>query len=86
MGWIKCSERMPAERLEVWLTIRGHDCIIPMNGETVEQAQERINDVRWVTQGFLGSDGWYGIDEFPMVVTPIAWMPVDYPEPYGGEA
>lgn len=85
MEWIKCSERMPEKRLQVWLTIRGHDVIVPMKWETFEQAQERINRIRWVTQGFLGSDGWYGADGFPMVVTPIAWMPIDCPEPYGGE-
>lgn len=85
MGWIKCSERMPEKHEQVWLTIRGHDYMIPLEGETLEQTQERINKSRWVTQGFLSSDGWCRIDGFPFVVTPIAWMPVNYPEPYGGE-
>lgn len=84
--WIPCSKKLPKKSKLVWVTIKGHDCIIPMNGETLEQAQERINKIRWVTQGFLGSDGWYGMDSYPMVVEPIAWMPLECPDPYEGEA
>ena len=77
---------MPEKRLQVWLTIKGYDAIIPMKGETIKEAIDRIENIRWVTQGYLGSDGWYGIDGFPMVVRPIAWMPLECPDPYEGEA
>ena len=81
MKWILCDERLPEEGQMVLTTIRGHDVIIPQEGETLEEAIERIwNDVCYVSIGFIGSDGWYGADGFPEVVHPIAWMPL--PKPY----
>ena len=81
MEWILCDERLPKEEQMVLTTIRGHDVIIPQEGETLEEAIERIwNDVCYVSIGFIGSDGWYGADGFPEVVHPIAWMPL--PKPY----
>lgn len=81
MEWILCDERLPEEGQMVLTTIRGHDVIILQEGETLEEAMERIwNDVCYVSVGFIGSDGWYGADGFPEVVHPIAWMPL--PKPY----
>ena len=81
MEWILCDDRLPEEGQMVLTTIRGHDVIIPQDGETIEQAIERIwDEVCYVSVGFIGSDGWYGADGFPQIVHPIAWMPL--PKPY----
>ena len=86
--WIPCSERLPEDGATVWVTIKGHDVIRCEDGETLEQAIERINKIRWVTQGYWSEEehGWndpsYGC---PLIVQPIAWMPIDTPEPYKGE-
>lgn len=83
--WIPCSIRMPEKEVTVWLTIAGHDVIICKDGETLEDAIDRISKTRWVTQGFLAEDGWYGVDGYPMLVRPIAWMPLKKPKAYEGE-
>jgi len=83
--WIPCSKQMPVEGVAVWVTIAGHDLIIRKDGETIEDAIDRISKTRWVTQGFFGSDGWYGVDGYPMMVRPIAWMPLEKPKAYEGE-
>lgn len=83
--WIPCSKQMPVEEVAVWVTIAGHDLIIRKDGETIEDAIDRISKTRWVTQGFFGSDGWYGADGYPMMVRPIAWMPLEKPKAYEGE-
>ena len=83
--WIPCSKRLPEDGATVWVTIKGHDVIRCEDGETLEQAIERINKIRWVTQGYWSEEehGWndpsYGC---PLIVQPIAWMPIDTPEPY----
>ena len=83
--WIPCSERLPEDGATVWVTIKGHDVIRCEDGETLEQAIERINKIRWVTQGYWSEEehGWndpsYGC---PLIAQPIAWMPIDTPEPY----
>ena len=83
--WIPCSEQLPEDGATVWVTIKGHDVIRCEDGETLEQAIERINKIRWVTQGYWSEEehGWndpsYGC---PLIVQPIAWMPIDTPEPY----
>lgn len=71
--WILCGERLPRKHETVIVTIKGHDVIIPMAGESVEDAIDRINKATWVSVGFLGSDGWYGADGYPMTVRPVAW-------------
>lgn len=82
--WTPCSEQLPEAHESVLVTIRGHDVIVPMEGETIEEAIERISKVRYVSVGFLGEDGWYGADGFPSVVSPVAWMPLP-PVYKGGE-
>ena len=83
--WISCSEQLPEDGATVWVTIKGHDVIRCEDGETLEQAIERIDKIRWVTQGYWSEEehGWndpsYGC---PLIVQPIAWMPIDTPEPY----
>ena len=83
-GWIACVERMPVVNAQVWLNIKGSGCIIGQEGESIEDAMNRVGNLRWVTEGYLGSDGWYGSDGWPMKVTPIAWMPIKWPEPWRG--
>ena len=81
MEWILCDERLPEEGQMVLTTIRGHDVIIVQDEETFEEAIERVwNEVCYVSVGFIGSDGWYGADGYPLIVHPIAWMPL--PKPY----
>lgn len=84
--WIPCSERMPKEYDEVWVTLRGSDVIVCKDGETLVEAAERVwkENIR-VSIGFYGSDGWYSIDGYPSMVSPVAWMPMNKPEPYKGE-
>ena len=84
--WIKCSDRLPEKREAVWLTIKGHDVIHCMEGESLMEAIARISKIRWVTQGFLEEDGWCGQDGYPLMIMPIAWMPLERPEPYEGDA
>jgi len=80
--WILCDEKIPEEGELVILTIKGFDFIRPEEGETLEEAINRISNTYWVTVGFMGEDGWYGGDGYPMIVNPIAWMPL--PKPYEG--
>lgn len=81
--WILCSERLPEKCELVLTTIRGTDLIVLEDGETFEQAVERCNKQVRVSVGFIGSDGWYGAEGLPEIVTPCAWMPL--PEPWRGE-
>ena len=78
--WILCKDKLPEKETTVLLTIQGHDMIQVRKGETLEQALERVSKYRWVTVGFLGSDGWYGPDLYPLLTKPIAWKAL--PEPY----
>ena len=81
--WIPVEKKQPKEDEMVLVTIRGSDVITQKEGETVEQAIERIwREVVYVSVGFLGEDGWYGADGFPMIVQPVAWMSL--PAPYKG--
>lgn len=87
-NWIPVSERLPEDGSEVWVTIKGHDVIRCEPGETIEQAIDRIGKIRWVTRGYWCEEehGWndpsFGC---PLIVQPIAWMPIDVPEPYKEE-
>lgn len=85
LEWIPCSERMPEQNREVIVCCYGSDLIVTQEGETIEDAVKRISEEYvTVTVGFIGSDGWYGADWFPMMVTPSYWMP--FPEPPEGGA
>ena len=85
--WIPVSEALPEDGVTVWVTIRGYDVIRCEEGETLEQAIARIGKIRWVTQGYWSEEehGWndpsFGC---PLMVQPIAWMPIDTPEPWKG--
>lgn len=85
--WIPCEERLPEEGQLVLTTIRGTDVIRVEDGETFEDAIDRSRKIVRVSVGFIGSDGWYGIDGYPEIVAPCAWMPMPLPEPWKeGEA
>ena len=85
--WIPVTERLPEDGVTVWVTIKGHDVIKCEEGETLEQAIARISKIRWVTQGYWSEEehGWndpsFGC---PLMVKPIAWMPIETPEPWKG--
>lgn len=80
MEWISVKERLPKKEETVLTVIIGSDFIVQEEGETVQQAIERCRKepVR-VSMGFIGSDGWYGADGFPEIISPSYWMPL--PEP-----
>lgn len=86
--WISCKERLPEDAREVWVTIQGHDVIIPNPGESIQDAVARISRQRWVTRAYWceGENGWddayFGV---PLMVQPIAWKDIDRPEPWEGE-
>lgn len=82
--WIPCSEKLPEEGKMVLTTTIGTDIVIQHDNESLEDAIERStkSPVR-VSIGFIGSDGWYGADWFPSIISPSAWMPL--PEPWKGE-
>ena len=88
--WILCTDRLPEDERTVWVTVKGHDVIIVEDGETLEEAVDRIMKIRWVTQGYYcreeGEEGWndpmFGT---PLMVQPIAWMDIDKPEPWEGK-
>lgn len=85
--WIPVEQDLPEDGVTVWVTIKGHDVIRCEDGETLEQAIARISKIRWVTQGYWSDEehGWndpsFGC---PLMVQPIAWMPIDTPEPWQG--
>ena len=73
--WIPCDEKLPDEGELVMTLIFGHDVIVQVENETMEQAIERTSKMKRTSAGFIGSDGWYGIDGFPEICTPKYWMP-----------
>ena len=76
LPWISCEDRLPLLHQEVIVAVYGSDIIVPNEGEDIIDAVNRSMDThRNVTVGCLGSDGWYGADGFPMVVSPKFWMP-----------
>lgn len=80
--WISCNERLPEQGERVIVAIFGSDMIMPNEGETLQDAIERSRKEGYITVGFIGSDGWYGADWFPLMVHPSYWMPKpDLPEP-----
>lgn len=81
--WIPVSERQPRVGETVLVTIRGTDFIAMEIDETLEEALERNRKIVYVSTGFLGGDGWYGADGYPLIVNPVAWM--EMPEPWKGE-
>ena len=86
MNWINCEDKMPEEGKMVLVTIWGSDLIVQKEGETLVEALNRIwEEVRYVSTGrYYGEkEGWVGADGYPMIVFPVAWMPM--PEPYQGE-
>lgn len=86
--WTPVSEGLPEDGVEVWVTIKGSDVIKVESGETIEQAIDRVNRIRWVTRAYWSEEehGWndptFGC---PLVVQPITWMPIEKPEPYEEE-
>lgn len=84
--WTPVEQELPEDGVTVWVTIKGHDVIRCMDGETLEQAVARISKMRRVSEGFWCEDDktWYNAGGYPLMVQPIAWMPIDTPEPWKG--
>lgn len=83
--WISVEDALPEKDTDVIVCCYGSDLILTHDGETMQDAVERTRrECVSVTVGFIGSDGWYGADWFPMMVTPTYWMPLPEP-PEGGE-
>lgn len=75
--WIKCKDKLPEQERMVIVACYGSDIVIPREGETVHQTRERLNrEVNRVDVGFIGSDGWYSSDGFPMIIAPTYWQPL----------
>ena len=71
-NWILCDEQMPEYSTQVLITINGTDFIVLGCDNDFEP---------YVSLGqYIEDDGWYGADGYPLMVSPIAWMPL--PEPY----
>lgn len=84
MGWIRVGKALPKKNQRVLVTVRGSDVIVPKDGETIEECIKRQKrEIARVEIAFIGSDGWYTDDYFPMIITPSAWMPL--PRAYKGE-
>ena len=86
-GWTSVGQQeLPEDGVMVWVTIKGHDVIRCEDGETLEQAVARISKMRRVSEGFWCDDDktWYNAGGYPMMVQPVAWMPMEVPEPYRG--
>lgn len=83
--WISVEDALPEKDTDVIVCCYGSDMISAHDGETIQDAVGRTRrECVSVTVGFIGSDGWYGADWFPMMVTPTYWMPLPEP-PEGGE-
>lgn len=87
--WILCKDHLPEVGAgDKWVTVKGHDVIICRPGETIEEAMERVSRIRWVTRAIYDHEEEFWIDpgvELPLMVQPIAWMDIEYPEPYEGD-
>ena len=73
--WIPVEDALPEQGERVIVAIFGSDMIMPNEGETLQDAIERSRKEGYITVGFIGSDGWYGADGFPLMVRPSYWMP-----------
>lgn len=73
--WISVEDALPEQGERVIVAIFGSDMIMPDDGETLQDAIERSRKEGYITVGFIGSDGWYGADWFPLMVHPSYWMP-----------
>lgn len=87
--WVLCSDHLPeVGESTKWVTVKGHDVISCRPGETISDAVKRVSNIRWVGQAFYDHeeevwlDPGYGV---PLMVQPIAWMDIEYPEPYEGD-
>ena len=80
-GWISVNEKMPDEGIMVLTAIYGTDVIMPMDGETMEEAVECcLHRPARVSIGFIDQGGyWCGADGWPEVIQPKYWM--EMPEP-----
>lgn len=84
--WISVEDALPEKDTDVIVCCYGSDMILAHDGETMQDAVERTRrECVSVTVGFIGSDGWYGADWFPMMVSPTYWMPLPEPPKGGAE-
>lgn len=79
--WISVDDGLPEKGKFVLVAIYGSDICVLEDGETAFDAIKRQIKIAKgrVTLGFIGSDGWYECDGFPLIITPSFWS--DLPEP-----
>ena len=72
--WIDVKDQLPEKFERVVVLVYGHDVIIPMNGETMEDAIRRISNMKRTTLAYYCNEGWIDGDGYPMIVKPSFWM------------
>lgn len=87
--WILCKDHLPeVGEGPKWVTVKGHDVINCRPGETISEAVKRVSNIRGVTQAFYDHEEEMWLDPsfaVPLMLQPIAWMDIEYPEPYEGD-
>ena len=85
--WISVAEKLPPEGEVVWVTIWGTDCIRCKDGEDILSASERLRkEIQYTTIALYDGNGeWNNYSGYPLMVAPVAWMPMNRPEPYKEE-
>lgn len=90
LNWIPCSERLPDPDVVVLVSISGTDIISRNEGESLEEALERnFKTKRRIKHGYIsaeeGEEGWCTLEGWPMIVAPVAWLPLPFVTPYDTE-
>lgn len=83
-NWISVNDRLPKKGTEVITCSFGSDIVVQEVGETLEEAISKTQKISKVGAGFYGSDGWYTIEGYPMIITPKFWQPLPEPPKIGG--
>lgn len=79
--WIPARERLPEQNKLVIVAIYGHSMIIQREGESLGDAIRRVMNTAHVGAGFVGADGWYDADGYPLPIRPAYWMEFPVPPP-----
>lgn len=84
LEWLSCSERLPEPGVPVITAIYGSDLIVPLPGESLADAVDRIFSAPGHTSiSFIGEDGLWcdGFFGGPEIVAPSYWMEFPAPPP-----
>lgn len=72
--WIDVKDQLPEKFERVVVLVYGHDVIVPMNGETMEDAIRRVSNMKRTTLAYYCAEGWIDGDGYPMITKPSFWM------------